>query len=168
MNNIMCYTEACLNLNFEALHKLMFNETVCLEVFAALSNWLNTSTSRGHFISRTSLAALMRHVLSCCVKPVFSTALLCPCLPGLQKYHVSHPATETQQQPQMDWSFRKPCLWDCLLELKTWLVWQLCNIAHVSARGLVADKQADNTCFSSWLQVFTVILAEYFWVSYQR
>lgn len=89
MNNIMCYTEACLNLNFEALHKLMFNETVCLEVFAALSNWLNASTSRGHFISRTSLAALMRHVLSCCVKPVFSTALLCPCLPGLQKYRLT-------------------------------------------------------------------------------
>lgn len=68
--NIMYCTEACLNLNFEALHKLMFNETVCLEVFAALSNWLNASTSRGHFISWTSLAALMWHVLSCCVKPL--------------------------------------------------------------------------------------------------
>lgn len=38
----MYYTEACLNLNFEVLHKLIFNETVRLEVFAVLCNWLNT------------------------------------------------------------------------------------------------------------------------------
>lgn len=38
----MYYTEACLSLNFEVLHKLMFNETVRLEVFAVLCNWLNT------------------------------------------------------------------------------------------------------------------------------
>lgn len=38
----MYYTEARLNLNFEVLHKLMFNETVCLEGFAVLCNWLNT------------------------------------------------------------------------------------------------------------------------------
>lgn len=42
INNIMYYTEACLSLNFEVLHKLIFNETVCLEVFAVLCNWLNT------------------------------------------------------------------------------------------------------------------------------
>lgn len=38
----MYYTEARLGLNFEVLHKLMFNETVRLEVFAVLCNWLNT------------------------------------------------------------------------------------------------------------------------------
>lgn len=38
----MYYTEARLNLNFEVLHKLMFNETVCLKAFAVLCNWLNT------------------------------------------------------------------------------------------------------------------------------
>jgi len=37
MNNIMYYTEACLNPNFEALHKLMFNETIRLQVFAVLT-----------------------------------------------------------------------------------------------------------------------------------
>lgn len=42
INNTVYYTEAHLNLNFEVLHKLMFNETVRLEVFAVLCNWLNT------------------------------------------------------------------------------------------------------------------------------
>jgi len=64
MNNVTYYREACLGLNFEALHKLMFNGTVCLEVFAALSNWLNTNTSWGCFISLMSLAALIWHVFS--------------------------------------------------------------------------------------------------------
>lgn len=38
----MYYTEACLNLNFEVLYKLIFNETVCLEGCAVLYNWLST------------------------------------------------------------------------------------------------------------------------------
>lgn len=68
----MYYTEACLNLNFEAVHKLMFNETVRLEVFAALSNWLNTNTSQGSFISLTSLTALIQRIFSGHVQPVSS------------------------------------------------------------------------------------------------
>lgn len=72
----MYYTEACLNLNFEALHKLMFNETIRLEVLAVLSNWLNTNTSQGSFISLISLAALIQHIFSDRVQPVSFQHLL--------------------------------------------------------------------------------------------
>lgn len=70
----MYYTEACLNLTFEALHKLMFNETIRLEVLAVLSNWLNTS--QGSFISLISLAALIQHIFSNRVQPVSFQHLL--------------------------------------------------------------------------------------------
>lgn len=78
----MYYRDACLSLHFEALHKLMFNGTVCLEVFAALSSWLNMNTSWGCFISLTSFAALIWHVFSGCVSFQYFS---CVCLLGLQK-----------------------------------------------------------------------------------
>lgn len=97
----MCYTEACLNLNFEALHKLMFNETVCLEVFAVLSNWLNANASRGSFISpKASLLSYSVYSPSLHSQAVFSTVVFCTYLPGLQKICLPPPPRKKQRRTE--------------------------------------------------------------------
>lgn len=68
----MYYTEACLNLNFEVLHKLMFNETVRLEVFAVLCNWLNTHARLFHLPDKPYCFNITYFLQPCAVKSVLS------------------------------------------------------------------------------------------------
>lgn len=83
INNIMYYTEARLNLNFEVLHKLMFNETVRLEVFAVLCNWLNTHKSGLFHLPDKPYCFNIAYFLQLCAVSQF---LVFYTSPWLQKY----------------------------------------------------------------------------------